>query len=126
MAFSLEELKQEYSDTFFFTSQRECIEYLLLENLEVLEEYALLVTQKKALLFTPHLVESAEVASILYEGYSPVHYQDKIANIKKKLDEWQLPSKGVIAFERQCYAEYFAKRKLQIRDCTEEIQKGHR
>lgn len=122
MAFSLEELKQEYTDTFFFTSQRECIEYLLLENLEALEEYALLVTKHRALLFTPHPVGTAKAESVLYEGNSTVRYQDKVANIQKQLEEWELPSKGETAFERQCYADYFSSRGFQIKDCTKQMQ----
>lgn len=85
MPFCLNQLKKEYDNSFFFTSNKECIEYLLLENLQPLEEYAMLVTRNDAWLFTPHPLESKAARQILYEGYSNIQYQDKIKNILCKL-----------------------------------------
>lgn len=124
MAFCLEHLKKEYESAFFFTSDRQCIEYLLLENLDSLEEYALLVISAEAWLFTPHPVECKEVKQVLYEGYSNKNYQDKTENILKKLDEFSLPRQGGTAFERQCYADYFRNRGSLAEDRTNQVLKN--
>lgn len=123
MAFSLDILKNEYDSEFFFTSDRQCIEYLLLENLDFLEEYALLVAAAKAWLFTPHPVECKEVKQVMYEGYSDRNYQDKAGNILKKLDEFSLPAQGGTAFEKLRYADYFRNRGCALKDLTQQVLK---
>lgn len=123
MSFCLSQLKREYESSFFFTSNRECIEYLLLENLQSLEEYAVLVTKNEAWFFTPHLAACKEVNQILYEGYSNIRYQDKIKNILCKLDEISLPVTGDTAFERKVYGDYFEKRGCRVSDATQQVCK---
>lgn len=124
MPFCLSQLKKEYNDSFFFTSNRECIEYLLLENLQPLEEYAILVKEGEAWLFTPHFLDCKEVKQILYEGYSNVRYQDKIKNILCKLDEFSLSLTADTAFERKVYGDYFEKRGCQVLDVTKQVCKN--
>ncbi len=122
MAFCLKELKRKYDQDGFFTSDRGCIEYLLLENLQPLEEYAILVYKSDAWLFTSHPVVCREVIQILYCGYSNSIYQNEIQNIMKKLDEFSLPGKLDIALERHIYADYFSERGIVIQDVTRSVQ----
>lgn len=126
MPFCLSQLKKEYENSFFFTSNKECIEYLLLENLQPLEEYAILVTGNEAWLFTPHFIECKEVKQILYEGYSNIRYQDKVQNILCKLDEFSLPLPADTAFERKVYGDYFEKRGCRVMDVTKQVCKAAR
>ena len=126
MPFCLNQLKKEYDNSFFFTSNKECIEYLLLENLQPLEEYAMLVTRNDIWLFTPHPLESKAARQILYEGYSNIQYQDKIKNILCKLDEFSLPLDADVVFERKVYGDYFEKRGCRVLDVTEQVCKAAR
>lgn len=126
MPFCLNQLKKEYDNSFFFTSNKECIEYLLLENLQPLEEYAMLVTRNDIWLFTPHPLESKAARQILYEGYSNIQYQDKIKNILCKLDEFSLPLDADVVFERKVYGDYFEKRGCRVLDVTEQVCKASR
>lgn len=124
MAFCIEELKREYDTSSFFTSDRECIEYLLAVNLQPLEEYALIVTGKNVCIITPHELENSQVPEIFYVGYSSKKYQDKLQNIISKLEEFSLYGRVDTAFERQCYGDYFRGRKLEVRDITSKVQKS--
>lgn len=123
MAFYLDKLKKEYEDRMFFTSDRECIEYLLSVNLDPLEEYALLVMSGEAWVITPHEIEENRTKQVLYEGYSNRRYQNKTENILCKLNEFSLPEKADTAFESQVYVDYFRKREIQAEDITEEVKK---
>lgn len=122
MTFCLKELKSKYDQSGFFTSNRECIEYLLLENLQPLEEYALLVFKGEAWIFSSHLVKCQEVKLVQFEGYSNCIYQNKIKNIITKLDEFCLPAKIETVLERQIFSDYFQKRRIAVEDITASVQ----
>lgn len=124
MIFCMEELKKEYDESSFFTSDKDCIEYLLGVNLQPLEEYSLLIIRREAWVITPHALDCQDVQQILYEGYSNTRYQDKLRNIMKRLDEFSLPAKLHAAFEKLCYAEYFRSRQINVRDVTAEVRKA--
>lgn len=121
MTFCIKELKKEYDTSSFFTSDRECIEYLLAVNLQPLEEYALIITEKKAYVITPHELENSQAAQIFYEGYSNKKYQDKTQNIINKLEEFAFYGRIDTAFEKLRYADYFRSRKLEVRDVTRTV-----
>lgn len=124
MAFCIDELKEKYDDRTFFTSDRECIEYLLAVNLQPLEEYALLVTGKDVWVFTPHELEGLQAVQVLYEGYSNRRYQDKQYNILRKLNEFTLPAAMDAAFEKLNYSDYFSNRGIKVNDISHEISKA--
>lgn len=124
MAFYLDKLKKEYENRLFFTSDRECIEYLLSVNLEKLEEYGLLVMNGEAWIIAPDGIDNKQVKQVLYEGYSNRRYQNKIQNILDKINEFSLPDTVDTAFERQVYSDYFQRRKMQVNDVTEEVKEA--
>lgn len=118
MAFCMEELLSEYQDKAFFTSHRNTIEFLIAENLDALEEYALLIMEGKAVMITPHPLDWDGGECISYCGYSAECYQDKIANIHMILRDFTIPHTVEAMSERQVHADFLQKQGCEVTDVT--------
>lgn len=70
MALDIKIIQERIKHNSFFISKSEIIEFLIGKNLDPLEEYALFITCDKVMIFTPHEIESTELITILYNGYS--------------------------------------------------------
>lgn len=126
MPLSLKELEKEYEENTFFTSDRRTIEYLLRENLDVLEEYALLIHLGKSCLFTPEAIPAGKIEQKVYCGYSNSRYQNKIKNIQNLLDKFLSAGQVEVMKERADYIMYFKSREVPVKDVTDRMMKQAR
>lgn len=121
MAVDIRIIKDKVKKNGFFSGRREIIEYLTGENLDPMEEYAILITREHAVVITPHEIKCKETDdAVLYEGYSPVTYQNKLQNIMACLKEMTVPDRILMCrgSEQNIYIEAFRSMGRQTQDCS--------
>ncbi len=120
MAFDWTMIRNRIGKEGFFTSNREIIEFMIEQNLDSLEEYALVITGEDAVIITPHPIRLKDVRLVEYCGYSAVTFQHKILNIIAELSALKLPQMLHLCYEteRFVYVDEFMKQNRRLKNCN--------
>lgn len=113
-------IKQQLKEEDFITGSRTMIEFLLGIDLDMLEEYLLVIQNSRIYFITPGTEEIEGVTCIPYTGYSNVEYQDKRQNILSCLSQISFHPVLFMYLEEEgaFYYRYFLKKGHEIKDFT--------